>query len=820
VRSLLPPQEAAKHREALFKYLYHCGARLAKEQRWAGLRASCCAMLGAAGAAGAPRALAAAAKLAAAAPDLQAIGVLAAVVGSELVGDSVAALEAAPSGAAAGLHAAVLAAALLPGNALRKLVAPLAGSDAVSGGAALIESLGGAEGASAAARALEALAGAVGVGAAAPAAGPDFDKHSNAAAVALVSAARMQAAQEAPAQQRQPTHRAAAEDAAPRGGGEDAWARALGWRWPLMGRSARSALSPQELSWLSSSVFNLGVDLHGSGRHAEAAAAFHRALAAALTAARPPAGAAAADPARLHDVLKRCAALCEALQRCGSGGESAQAAADTIAALHRLGCAEPQHWQPAVAAHARARLHAGAAGSDAAGPWVSSALLRHNDADWPAEELAHAAALAELSAWAALAADAELPVAAAAAQAQAAALAEHLLSVAHPAATDATRHARVLLHMHDLRLGCGGADGLAGAAAALARPAADNDDPSAACLAAQVAALRALHFARLLVQQVVGEQARRRERAQERHRQRPAEAAEAAAAVAEAAPEEEPDVDWSEATQQAQHAANQCIALAERLAGGRRRSRVAGGDCAALAAAARELAAMLRVRGHAELEAPLLAAIAAIEQAAGGGCNLAAAASIELDLGGEGHGQDAAALEQAAEDLGAAAERSPAVALRRAALWSAAARAHAARGGLVPALAAASEAHRLLAAAVHSADPAAAAAGRDAASTANPAAAAPAGTAAAAAVHSVGGAGQGWWLLAGRQLESLLALGELFEAAGLADEAAHALKEGRQMVSARVREGRRGPYCEDASRTFAGFVGSEPPSLCAVTAAD
>lgn len=76
------------------------------------------------------------------------------------------------------------------------------------------------------------------------------------------------------------------------------------------------------------------------------------------------------------------------------------------------------------------------------------------------------------------------------------------------------------------------------------------------------------------------------------------------------------------------------------------------------------------------------------------------------------------------------------------------------------ALHAASEAHRLLSNAVH------------------------AGVGTSPALpSSASSSGAGWWALAAAYLGGLLLLGELFEAAGLADEAVQAYKEGGRLVS-------------------------------------
>lgn len=117
-----------------------------------------------------------------------------------------------------------------------------------------------------------------------------------------------------------------------------------------------------------------------------------------------------------------------------------------------------------------------------------------------------------------------------------------------------------------------------------------------------------------------------------------------------------------------------------------------------------------------------------------------------------------AELEQAAAAAAAECGRSGSAVVRRAALHTAAAEAHAAAGGMVPALFHASEAHRLLAVLFHAEDSSSS------------------GTISCTAAVS-------WWRLTGAYLGSLLQLGQLFEAAGLADEALHALREAQRLVS-------------------------------------
>lgn len=117
----------------------------------------------------------------------------------------------------------------------------------------------------------------------------------------------------------------------------------------------------------------------------------------------------------------------------------------------------------------------------------------------------------------------------------------------------------------------------------------------------------------------------------------------------------------------------------------------------------------------------------------------------------------AAELQQQAEEAAAEASRGSAgLAMQRATVHGQAAEACAAAGDVVPALFHAAEAHRLLAVLFHGVGTSA-------------------GTASAAR--------PGWWRLTAVYLGSLLQLGQLFEAAGQADEALHSLREGQRLVS-------------------------------------
>lgn len=120
----------------------------------------------------------------------------------------------------------------------------------------------------------------------------------------------------------------------------------------------------------------------------------------------------------------------------------------------------------------------------------------------------------------------------------------------------------------------------------------------------------------------------------------------------------------------------------------------------------------------------------------------------------------AADLQRQAEAAALEGGRCSGAAVRRAVLHCQAAEAFGAAGDMVPSLYHASEGHRLLATLFHEDS-------------------APAGC----SPPSSDAPPLGWWRLAAAYLGSLLQLGQLFEAAGLADEALHALREGQRLVS-------------------------------------
>lgn len=251
----------------------------------------------------------------------------------------------------------------------------------------------------------------------------------------------------------------------------------------------------------------------------------------------------------------------------------------------------------------------------------------------------------------------------------------------------------------------------------------------------------ALHSARQLARQALLEQQLERQRSH-------------AAASTSAAGSREQDaaavgqlVDGSAADAAGWHRAQQQATAAVKALSACDGSAAAG----QLQASFEELAWLLGMQGSDAAAAQLHALLPAGSAAPAPSDVLAAC----LFPGGSG---TASELQQAAEAAAAEVGRSSAASIQRAALHCAAAEAFAADGDMVSALFHAAEAHRLLAALFH---------GDDGSSCGG---------------SSCGSGAVGWWRLAAAYLGSLLQLGQLFEAAGLAEEALHALREGQHLV--------------------------------------
>lgn len=292
----------------------------------------------------------------------------------------------------------------------------------------------------------------------------------------------------------------------------------------------------------------------------------------------------------------------------------------------------------------------------------------------------------------------------------------------------------------------------------------------AATLLAQVWCALALHSARQLARQALQEQQLERQRSHAAASTSAVGSQEQdAAAVGQLAGGSTADAaGWQRVQQQA-------TAAVEALS--------ACGGCTAgssqLQAAFEELAWLLGMQGSEAAAAQLHALLPAGSAAPGPGDALAAC----LFPGGSG---TAAELQLAAEAAAAEGSRSAGASLQRAELHSAAAEACAAEGDMVPALFHATEAHRLLAALFH---------GDDGSGSGG---------------SSGGSSAVGWWRLAAAYLGSLLQLGQLFEAAGLADEALHALREGQRLVSSQTAPALL--LAEGARRGVR--QGPAPPGVC------
>ena len=174
-----------------------------------------------------------------------------------------------------------------------------------------------------------------------------------------------------------------------------------------------------------------------------------------------------------------------------------------------------------------------------------------------------------------------------------------------------------------------------------------------------------------------------------------------------------------------------------------------------------ELACVVGLHGASAVEQQLLLLLPGEQHPTTTGGGSRSSSALQRLLCPDALGQPSAELQAQAELLATAEPRSPASVLRRAALNSAAAEAAAAVGGQVEALYNAAEAHRL------------------AASLFLP----PADESGAGDDARAPSARGWWWRAAGEYAGALLQLGRLFEAAGLPDEAAQALREGAGVVS-------------------------------------
>jgi Peptidase family C50 len=207
-----------------------------------------------------PLALGATAKLAAHVPEPYGVHLLATVIlNCPAIASSLLERKQSTSTSSAPSSLEILNAALSPGNALRKRLATLIHGPTD----AIIDTLGGEDACLEAAAALEVVARTIGVGysctsAAAPATSSTlpFSDYAHSAAAALACSARIRCA---------PIHKGFTSDWP--SSFPQAAETVLGWRWPNFQSFTSSPinccplLSTQELIWLSSSLYNVGIDL-------------------------------------------------------------------------------------------------------------------------------------------------------------------------------------------------------------------------------------------------------------------------------------------------------------------------------------------------------------------------------------------------------------------------------------------------------------------------------------------------------------------------------------------------------------------------------
>ncbi|PRW58029.1 Regulator of spindle pole body duplication [Chlorella sorokiniana] len=135
--------------------------------------------------------------------------------------------------------------------------------------------------------------------------------------------------------------------------------------WDLQSYCARSCELPpssapveqQELSWLASALFNVGVDLHGRGQYAAAAAAMEASLAPAVASLRALAEGGSSTTevleGRMADLCRKCIALADAQQQAGDCSGALSSLGHSTALLLQLGFGDPAAWRPLVQAFVR-----------------------------------------------------------------------------------------------------------------------------------------------------------------------------------------------------------------------------------------------------------------------------------------------------------------------------------------------------------------------------------------------------------------------------------------------------------------------------------
>ena len=630
------------------------------------------------------------------------------------------------------------------------------------------------------------------------------------------------------------------------------------------------AVDPQELSWLASALFNVGVDLLSSQQSAAAvAAAMHAAVSAAAVGLRAlaeedapaaevgllgwalhlhylllhaclllwrarlhvfvePASSGFAHPAtpplavqdaasRLADFCRKCSALSDAQRQAGDGLGALHSLGHSVALLLQLGFAEPAAWQPLVQAWVRlqaellqeepvsasstgaaerqpVRRGRGAASKKSTAAAVAAApasddtaaspqqalagLLLQHEADLP-DGCILAALEEELLCWAAAQAGGS------AAAAHCRSLASSLLGSHFPAAQRPLEHAGVLLALHRAVLPA--EDGQSGqlllerAAAVLEQVGAwraaclqfatalhirfwpppllkhthlctamlQAPGVAAAAMLARARCMLAIDGAQELARQALLEQQQERQRSN-------------AAASTSAVGSREQDaavLAQLASGSSADAAAWQCVA--QHAAAAVEALRAAGGGAALADSLRQEFGELARLLGLHGLDAPAKQLHHLLPD-----CTPPASGVLADCLFPAASASAAEAQRQAESAAAEASRTSASVAVQRAALHRQAAEAAAVEGDVVAALFHAAEAHRLLAVLFH-------------------------GSGEAGAVGTGVAPSTGWWRLVAAYMGSLLQLAQLFEAAGQADEALHALREGQRLVSGFFASGAR-----------------------------
>ena len=267
----LPPTEAAKHAQTLFKSLYRSAAKLLETKRWEDVEATCGAMIASSTADNAPLALSAAAKLASHLPDPHDISLLANIILNPR------AVEASTSNSNSSSSSddkaiEILSAVLSPANSLRKRLSTAL--NGITDSTLMCSAVGGEEIALKYAAALELGARIVSIGQktineAEKADDNVFASYAHSAAVSVVCASRLRAAVAMLRLQHTENSRSSTSKKDGVAGvdwkeNKKAAESVFGWKWPHlpdMGNSGALLLSSQELTWVSSSLFNLGLQM-------------------------------------------------------------------------------------------------------------------------------------------------------------------------------------------------------------------------------------------------------------------------------------------------------------------------------------------------------------------------------------------------------------------------------------------------------------------------------------------------------------------------------------------------------------------------------